>query len=133
MLTYNDFCNSFSFKNCAGNTDAQNVFDFLCNPFNVHNMMVFTNLNLPAISGIVKELENQFATAPQFPLTDYKNRQIVGRMVKFILKHFGYEPLAGGLDERTRLRNFSEAALFKTGSVYQLANDPTNYITMQIL
>ena len=133
MFTYVDFCNSFAFKNCAGNTDAQNVFDFLCRPETIHNMMVFTNLELPAISGVAKDLENMFANAPLFPLTDPQNRQIVGRMVKFILEHFGYKPLAGGLDERARLRNFSEAKLFKTASVYELKNTPSNSIVMNII
>lgn len=133
MLTYVDFCNSFAFKNCARNNDAQNVFDFLCRPEIIHNMMVFTNLELPAISGVTKNLENTFANAPLFPLADPQNRQIVGRMVKFILGHFGYEPLVGGLDERARLRNFSGAKLFKTASVYGLKSTPSNSIVMKII
>lgn len=133
MLIYADFCSSFTFKNCVGNSDAQAVFDSLCKPENIYNMISFTNLKLPAISGIAKNLESSFAHAPQFPLTDHKNRQIVGRMVKFILGHFGYEPLVGGLDERARLRNFSEAKLFKTASVYELKKTPTNSIVMQII
>ena len=133
MLTYVDFCNSFAFKNCAGNSDAQNVFDFLCKPETIHNMMVFTNLELPAISGVAKNLENMFANAPLFPLTNPQNRQIVRRMVKFILGYFGYEPLVGGLDDRARLRNFSGAKHFKTASVYELKNTPTNSIVMKII
>lgn len=133
MLTYSDFCNSFTFKNCVGNNDAKNVFDFLCRPENIYSMIIFTNLKLPAISGIVKDLENIFANAPLFSLTDHKNRQIVGRMAKFILSHFGYAPIVGGLDERAKLRNFSEAKLFKTASVYELKNTPTNSIVMKIV
>lgn len=133
MLTYTDFCSTFTFKNCVGNSDAEAVFNLLCKSENIHNMMVFTKSKLPAISGIVKDLESTFANAPLFPLADHKNRQIVGRMVKFILGHFGYEPLVGGLDERARLRNFSEAKLFKTASVYELKNAPTNSIVMQII
>ena len=113
MLTYANFCSSFTFKNCVGNSDAQAVFDSLCKPENIYNMISFTNLKLPAISGIAKNLER--------------------RMVKFILGHFGYEPLVGGLDERARLRNFSEAKLFKTASVYELKNAPINSIVMQII
>lgn len=133
MLTYMDFCDSFKFKNCVGNSDAQAVFDSLCEPENIYNMMVFTKLKLPAISGIVKDLENKFSNSTLFPLTDYKNRQIVGRMVKFILSHFGYKPSVGGLDERANLRNFSNAKLFKTASVYELKNTPANSIVMRIV
>ena len=133
MLNYQDFCNSFTFKNCTGNLDAQNVFDFLCLPENIHNMIIFSELKLPAISGIVSQLESQFANAPQFPLTDHRNRQVVGRMVRFILKHFGYGPFAGGLDERAKLRNFSYAKLFVTASVYEKKNPPINSIVVNII
>ena len=133
MLTYPDFCNTFSFKNCKGNLDAQNVFDFLCKPENIYSMIVFSDLKLPAISGIVSHIEQNFANAPQFPLDDYKNRQTVGRMAKFILSHFGYEPIVGGLDERAKLRNFSNANMFKTASVYEKKNPPINSITMNII
>ena len=133
MLTYQDFCKSFAFKNCAGNTDAQKVFEFLCIPENIYSMIIFSGLKLPAISGIVSELESQFANVPQFPLTDHRNRQVVGRMAKFILKHFGYETIAGGLDERARLRNFSNAKFFVTASVYEKKKTPTNSISMTII
>lgn len=133
MITYTDFCKSFVFKHSAGNSDAQAVFDFLSKPENIHNMIVFTNLKLPAISGIVQDLENTFSAAPLFPLTNDRNRQIVGRMVKFILEHFGYAPSVGGPRSRTALRNFSEAKLFKTASVYDLVNPPIHTILMQIV
>lgn len=133
MLTYQAFCQSFSFKNCTGNLDAQNIFDFLCKPENIHNMIVFSDLKLPAISGIVSQIEEKFANASQFPLDDYRNRQTVGRMAKFVLGHFGYEPIAGGLDERAKLRNFSNAKLFVTASVYEKKKAPTNSISMKII
>lgn len=132
-LTYNAFTCTFTFSGCTGNSDANAVFDFLCLPENIHSMIVCSNLKLPALSGIVKELEDRFSAAPQFPLTDNRNRQIVGRMTKFILNHFGYEPCAGGSNDRMKLRNFSEAKLFKTASVYVLNNTPVNFISMQIV
>lgn len=133
MLTYQAFCNSFNFKNCIGNLDAQNVFDFLCIPENIYSMIIFSELKLPAISGIVGELESKFANVPQFPLTDHRNRQVVGRMARFVLEHFGYSPLIGGLDERAKLRNFSNAKLFVTASVYEKKNPPINSIAMIII
>ena len=132
-FSYVLFCSSFSFKNCAINADAQRVFNFLCKPENVHNMIIFSNLNLPAISGIAKELEKNFANSPQFPLTDRTNRQTVGRMVKFILGHFGYVPTIGSPDARAKLRNFSEANLFKTCSLYELTNTPVNSLGIKIV
>lgn len=135
MLTYSDFCNFFTFNGCANNLDAQHVFDYLCLPENIHSMIIFSELELPAISGIVIKLERQFANLPYFSLTDYRKRQIVGRMIKFILSHFGYLPVAGGLDERSKLRNFSQATLFKTASVYQYHPElfPQNTLSINIV
>lgn len=124
MLTYSDFCSFYSFNGCTNNLDAQQIFEYLCMPKNIHSMIIFSDLELPAISGIALKLESHFANLPNFSLTDYRKRQIVGRMIKFILSHFGYYPIAGGLDERAKLRNFSKATLFKTASVYQYQTDP---------
>ena len=132
MMCYKDFCkkNSAKLKN---NTDAEAVFDFLCNPKNINNMIVISNLGLPAISGIVKEIENKFGNAPAFPMTNFTNRQIVGRMVKYILEKFGYEPVAKGLDERAKLRDFTGAKLFKTASVYAQTKQPVYSLNIQIV
>lgn len=132
-FSYTLFCSSYSFKNGANNTDAQAVFNFLCKPENIHSMTIFANLNLPVISGIVKELENNFSNTTQFPLTNRTNRQTVGRMIKFILGHFGYVPTIGSPDARAKLRNFSEATLFKMCSLYEFQNTPVNSISMKII
>ena len=60
MLTYQDFCKTYAFENCQTNTDAYDVFDFLCDPGNIYNMTIFSDLALPAISGLVENLENTF-------------------------------------------------------------------------
>ena len=132
-FSYAGFCSSYSFRNSANNTGAQAVFNFLCKPENIHSMIIFANLKLPVISGIVKELENNFSNTRQFPLTNRTNRQTVGRMIKFILGHFGYVPTIGSPDARAKLRNFSEAELFKMCSLYELQNIPVNSISMKII
>lgn len=133
MLNYLSFCNYYNFNGCVGNTDAQNVFNYLSQPENIYNMIVFSNVNLPAISGIVHSLENIFATTTDFPLTNPTNRQTVGRMVKFIMEHFGYEPIASGLDKDSKLRDFSNAQYFKRPSVYSKTKAPINTISMTII
>ena len=120
-MTFQDYCNKNN-QNIINNIDAANLFKFLSTPANIHNMIIFCNLGLPAISGIVGELEHNYKNSSTFPISDYRNRQIVGKMVKYILSFYGYTPQISGLDERARLRNFSKAVYFKTGAVYSLTN-----------
>lgn len=124
MFNFTDFTST----DLLNNSGASNVFDFLSEPLNIHSLIIFSDLGLPAISGIASTLEDNFSNDPTFPLSDFRNRQTTGRMVKFILGHFGYTPQTGGLDERARLRNFSNASNFKTASVYSLTEKPKNKI-----
>lgn len=126
-MTYQDFCNK-SNSNLISNTDAQNVFSFLSEPSNIHNMICFSQLELPAITGIVSTLEKNYANTANFPFTDFRNKQIVGKMIKYILSFYGHTPKAKGLDDRAKLRNFSNANYFKTSSVYELTTTPKHKI-----
>lgn len=131
MINYENFCGNSS-KKWTLNSDAKDVFDFLRMPENIHNMIVMTSLGLPALSGLVKELEDRFENAPKFPLTDGTNRRLVGKMARHILNYFGYEPVANGQDERGQLRNFTGAKLFKTASIYEKKHDAKCSLTIQI-
>ena len=125
--------NFSNFPTLQGNTGAKKVYDYLSTLATIHKMMAFSDVGLPAISGIVNELENNFAHQPDFPLTDFRNRQMVGRMVKYILSFMGYIPITGGLDERAALRDFTKATLFKTASVYELRNLPQNSLNITLI
>ncbi len=132
MVSYADFCKG-STEKWINNTDAAAVFGYLCKPENIHNMIVMSKLGLPAISGIVKVLEDNYSNLPDFLLLKGTNRQIVGKMVKCILGQFGYEPVANGHDERGQLRNFTGAKLFKTASVYSLTSSPKHSLSIKII
>ncbi|MCM1315147.1 MAG: hypothetical protein NC205_08585 [Prevotella sp.] len=127
MISYVTLCKKTSTK-LINNTDAKAIFDFLCIPENIHNMIVVSELGLPAISGIVKELEVKFENATAFLMDDAKNRQTVGKMVKYILGEFGYEPVV----RRTQLRDFTGAKLFKTASVYAQNKHKKNVCSLSV-
>jgi|LSQX01.3.fsa_nt_gb hypothetical protein len=122
-MTFQDFCDKYN-QNLKNNVDAQKLFDFLATPSTIHNMMVFSQVGLPAISGIIPHLEQNFGNSPTFPLSDFRNRQTTGKMVKYILGFYGYTPQAGGFDERAKLRNFTKSQYFKTAAVYSLTDTP---------
>lgn len=132
MKNYKDFCGN-STQGFQNGTGAEKVFDFLCTPENIHGMIVMSDLGLPAISSVVKELEDKFKDLADFPLSDFRNRQLVGKMIKFILEQFGYAPVVGGLDERAQLRSFTGAHLFKTSSVYKKEGTPAHTLKMEIV
>jgi hypothetical protein len=104
------------------NQDAAKVFNFLAKPQTINNMIVFSDLRLPVLSGIVESLENKFENATDFTLKNDHNRQVVGKMIKFILDFYGYFPIKNINSSEKRLRNFSNAKLFKTSAVYQKIN-----------
>jgi len=104
------------------NPGVVRVRDFLQKPETVHNMAIFSDLGLPALSGIAHKLEELFANDQDFPLSDFRNRQSVGRMVKAILNRYGYDLVAAGLDRRAQLQGFTKAEHFLTSAVYEKKN-----------
>ncbi len=132
MLDYREFCGKIGFDRDAVNADAMRVFDFFCQPEVIHSMIVFSEVGLPAFSGIAKELEQNFADAPLFPLQKLPNRQIVGKMAKFVLEHFGYEPIPKSMKKNTKLREFSQARLFGQSAIYTKTGQGQLRISMTI-
>ena len=103
-------------KTLLHNQDARSAFETLKNPDNVFNMMTFSEVGLPALSGLGKLLETKFSGS-LFDMQDENNRKVIGRMIKFILSEYGYEPIDVPSSAK-KLRNFSQTQKFKTCAVY---------------
>lgn len=127
-MKFHDFIQPGSKYDTIG---AKKVFDFLAEPANIHNLVIFSELNLPALSGLVFVLEEKFGNEATFPLTDFRNRQLVGRMTKYILDFYGYTPCASGLGDKTQLKGFTRAKLFKTAACYSLTKEPQLELVIQ--
>lgn len=108
-------------KGMLDNAEGEAVFNFLAKDSSVNAMIVFSELNMPALSGVVKELEKQFEGNTDFRIDNPRNRRFIGRMVNEILKDFGYTPIKG----RKRVRKFAGSKYFTTASVYALDGDIT--------
>ncbi len=112
------------------NQDTVRIMDFLSNPESVNKMIVMSEVGLPALTGVVKELEEQFGNCSLSPLnhdaedSNAPNRRNIGWMVRFIMKKFGYTVIKKGLSnandnpERTRISKFSGVQYFGTSAVY---------------
>jgi len=109
--------------------DSEAVMDFLSEPESVMQMIAMTKIGLPALAGVVRELENRFADCSEFPLNhdaadaNAPNRRNVGWMVRHIMQLYGYTPVASGFIsegsvERTRLGKYSGSRYFATAAVY---------------
>ena len=101
------------------------IYEYLCKPETVYKLMISSDMGCPAISGIVKELEEKFNESAWFPVTtignnkNYVARQNVGRMIKKIMRNYGYLPIESGLSERARIPNTIGAKYFSTGTIYK--------------
>ena len=123
MINFIDFVRSNKLGlGIERNSGAKRVFDFLKKEENIIICEVFSDVNLPVLSGIASKLEDLFEDDLEFPLRVDRNRQIVGRMVRHIMGFYGYSPVETNMFDR-RLRQFSNARCFKTAKVYNKITD----------
>lgn len=106
------------------NSGLYDVVDFLSSPSSINKMIVASELGLPALTGVVQELEEKYSSLPGFELNydaddkNAPNRRTVGWIIKHILKQFGYYPKEDTITERSRLRRFSKNKYFHSGAIY---------------
>lgn len=115
------------------------IMDFLSSAESVNKMIIASEMGLPVITPIVKELENRFGNSTDFPLNhdgknhNATNRQNIGRMIKFVMKQFGYIPVDGGLNERARVPQFAGSEYFSTSGIYSKLQSEKYRIEVKII
>ncbi|MEG1958151.1 MAG: hypothetical protein RR071_10535 [Lachnospiraceae bacterium] len=113
------------------NKDVIAVFEFISSPDSVIKMIEATDNGKPALSGIVRELEERFGNCEGFPLNhngpgkNAKNRRNVGWIVRFVMREYGYMPLADS--ERTRIGADSKSRYFGNAAVYEKMDSIADY------
>lgn len=95
---------------------AARAFEYLSRPDTVFRMINTIELGIQPLSAVCKQLEQLI------DCSDMTLRQIIGREMRFILKHYGYS--ITGTNER--LRDFCKGKYFKTGSKYAKDVNYTN-------
>jgi len=81
------------FKSLFSNKTIESIFDFLSGKTQVEQMIDSTKDNRPAMESIIESLEDKFPFNHEFNLDyEYKYRQIIGSMVRFIMGHYDYFP-----------------------------------------
>lgn len=121
----------FKSSSIPQNPDTVRIMDFLSQPESVNKMIVMSEVGLPALAGVVTELEQQFGNCKFFPLNhDAKdanapNRRNVGLMVRFIMNAYGYTSVVSGLPNAndifapTQIGNFVDSKYFGSSAVYK--------------
>lgn len=121
------------------NQTTIDVMDFLSSAETVNKMIVASEMRLPVLTPIVKELEDKFGNSTDFPLNhngknqNATNRQNIGRMIKFIMRQFGYIPVDGGLNERARIPQCAESKYFSTSAIYSKMQKDKYKIEVKII
>lgn len=119
--------------------DAVAIMDYLSAPESVNKMIVMSDLKLPALAGVVHELEEKYGKCNTFPLhhngkhQNSPNRRNVGWMVRFVMAQFGYYPVESGLQERARLPRFAGSEYFSTSAVYERRDKGKYSVSVQII
>ena len=109
------------------NHTVEKIMDYLSSKEAVNAMIVMSKLGQPALAGVVKQLEKDFARS-DFPLTtdgpgaNAANRRAVGWMIKFVMGKFGYVPMKCESSDMY-LKKFAGAEYFKSSAVYEPVTD----------
>lgn len=104
---------------------VREIAEYLSTPEVVFKMIIASNLKLPVLTLIAHDLEQKFNENSNFPVIIYPDnpnataRQNVGRIIKFVMKKYGYTPVAGGMDERARIPAISQSECFSTSAIYE--------------
>lgn len=126
-----DFMKKTKMKDIHNRTSGvEKMIGYLSEPTTVYKMIIASDLGLPALTLIAKELEVFFGKNSNFPVVatpnskNATNRQNVGRMIKFVLSRYGYTPIDGGLSEQARIPAVSGAKHFSTSAIYKKTGNP---------
>ena len=102
-------------------TGEDQIADYMLRADMIYRMKLASDMGLPVLTLIARELEEKFDENSSFPVTATKNdpnalyRQNVGRIAKFIMDKLGYVQAARSV----RLPAVSKSRYFSTSAVYE--------------
>lgn len=127
--TFNDFVQDN--PNCSKfHTDpaAISIFNLLSQDANIIAMIDASEAGKPALSACVSNVETYARSNQKIDLNDGFTRTVIGRMIKTILKPFGYE-----VDKPKNLPKSSGATYFTSASCYKMTGNATMKVIRTIV
>jgi len=104
------------------NKVAKKIYELISEGRNIYKMMIFSQLELPALAACITEIEKSYSKQDIFKLDDSFCKQTMGVMVKDVLQPFGYDNVKSK-DIPKGLSDF-----VNTAAVYDKLNDPTKIL-----
>jgi len=124
MENYQINFNSFIERNprhqkFSDNQIAEEIYNLLANGENIYRMMIFSEIEIPALAASITKIEDLYGDQKQFELNNSFVKQTMGVMVKDILRAFGYDNIKSK-DIPKGLSNY-----VNTAAVYKKLDSPT--------
>lgn len=124
MEKYTISFNSFIKRNprhqkFSDNQVAKEIYELLADGENIYRMMIFSEIEIPALAASITKIEELYGDQEKFELNNSFVKQTMGVMVKDILRAFGYDNIKSK-DIPKGLSNF-----VNTAAVYKKLNSPT--------
>ena len=118
MTNYKIDFNSFIERNprhqkFSDNKIAEEIYSLLAKGENIYRMMVFSELEIPALAASITEIENLYGDQDKFDLDDSFSKQTMGVMVKDILRAFGYDNIKSKNIPKGLSNYVNKAAVYK--------------------
>lgn len=100
-------------KKFSDNKAAKEVYELLAEGENIYRMMLFSELEIPALAAAISEIEALYKEQEVFDLNNSFVKQTMGVMVKDILRAFGYDNIKSKDIPKGLSEYLSTAAVFK--------------------
>lgn len=108
-MKFKDFLECYSIKNKEYRKELKKAFKVISNPCNIITMIKINELGITPLTAVAGELEQVI------DCSSVATRQVIGRMVTFVMQQLGYKSLG----TRHRLRESTiNSTHFKTGTLY---------------
>jgi hypothetical protein len=103
----------------SDNQIAEEIYNLLADGENIYRMMIFSEIEIPALAASITKIEDLYGDQKQFELNNSFVKQTMGVMVKDILRAFGYDNIKSK-DIPKGLSNY-----VNTAAVYKKLDSPT--------
>ena len=101
------------------NQVAKEIYELLAAGENIYRMMIFSEIEIPALAASITKIEELYGEQEQFELNKSFVKQTMGVMVKDILRCFGYDNIKSK-DIPKGLSSY-----VNTAAVYKKLDSPT--------
>jgi hypothetical protein len=130
MLSFQEFIKTFPTNGIVRNNPAaQYIYENIIWQDDIRIKFAdVSNVNIPALSVCVKEIEEYCETQNSLDLNSNPVKQTIGRMITVALEPLGYIPV-----KRTRMPLNAQSQFFSSAQIYKYVGNETQRIERRIV